>query len=424
MEPLQLVFSILSLAAIQCFTFLGVRRCVPAGGAFWPCLGTMVLLPALAFLLPPAAQPALAAAALVLEPVCLALPFHPRWREGMLCFFLISFPFSLLLILCQALLARLGSEIRFVPAAWDQLPQALLQMAVLLALLRLLTWLPRRFGAWRRLPAWIPLGLLAVDRSTALSALVLELRDLIPAGGLSHDALLLLGYFSMATLILLLAGAVVLLQERRSARAQIDQLEAQRNMQLEYYRSLSQTLQEFRLLRHDLRHYLNLLGTSDANQELREKLQTTLDQAGQVELCGDPYLNAVLYEKMRLARQRQVRLEARAALDGPAPVDGPALICAASNLLENALEAARPGERVILTAACQAGMLVLEVLNPLHEGDRFPPRPGFSAKGGALHGLGLISVRRALEEAGGSLTLERREGLAVARAVLPRAEEG
>lgn len=417
MNVLGTVCRFATIAIIQCIVLLSLRRCVPAGRLFWPCAGLMILLSALGVCLPPSLSPLVSALALVLEPFCLTLPFRPRARESVICFFLIFYPFILFMILYELALTLAGFDVLFVPLTLNQIPDTILRFLPVLAGLWVFCRLPAWSSAWRRLPAWVPIGLMAADRLGGLFSLGMEARGLIPSNGLSLDSLLLLGCFSSVVLVLGGAAALLVWQDQRSTRLYIEQLERQRRLELDYYRSLSDTLQEFRLLRHDLRHYLNLLG--DAPAQLRQDLQATLDHAGQVELCGDPYLNAVLFGKMRLAREKQVHLEARAALDGPAPVSGSALICAASNLLENALEAARPGETVELTAICQAGMLVMEITNPLHEGDQFPPRQGFSRKGSTLHGLGLTSVRRVLAEADGTLTLEAREGRAVARVLLP-----
>lgn len=417
MTVLGTVCRFATIAIIQCIVLLSLRRCVPAGRLFWPCAGLMILLSALGVCLPPSLSPLVSALALVLEPFCLTLPFRPRARESVICFFLIFYPFVLFMILYELALTLAGFDVLFVPLTLNQVPGTILRFLPVLAGLWVFCRLPAWSSAWRRLPAWVPIGLMAADRLGGLFSLGMEARGLIPSSGLSLDSLLLLGCFSSVVLVLGGAAALLVWQDQRSTRLYIEQLERQRRLELDYYRSLSDTLQEFRLLRHDLRHYLNLLG--DAPAQLRQDLQATLDHAGQVELCGDPYLNAVLFGKMRLAREKQVHLEARAALDGPAPVSGSALICAASNLLENALEAARPGETVELTAICQAGMLVMEITNPLHEGDQFPPRQGFSRKGSTLHGLGLTSVRRVLAEADGTLTLEAREGRAVARVLLP-----
>lgn len=417
MTVLGTVCRFATIAIIQCIVLLSLRRCVPAGRLFWPCAGLMILLSALGVCLPPSLSPLVSALALVLEPFCLTLPFRPRARESVICFFLIFYPFVLFMILYELALTLAGFDVLFVPLTLNQVPGTILRFLPVLAGLWVFCRLPAWSSAWRRLPAWVPIGLMAADRLGGLFSLGMEARGLIPSSGLSLDSLLLLGCFSSVVLVLGGAAALLVWQDQRSTRLYIEQLERQRRLELDYYRSLSDTLQEFRLLRHDLRHYLNLLG--DAPAQLRQDLQATLDHAGQVELCGDPYLNAVLFGKMRLAREKQVHLEARAALDGPAPVSGSALICAASNLLENALEAARPGETVELTAICQAGMLVMEITNPLHEGDQFPPRQGFSRKGSTLHGLGLTSVRRVLAEADGTLTLEAREGWAVARVLLP-----
>lgn len=417
MSVLSTVCRFATISLIQCAVLLSLRRCVPAGRLFWPCTGLMMLLSALGVCPPFSLSPFVSALALVLEPLCLTLPFRPRARESVTCFFLIFYPFVLFMILYELALTLAGFTVLFVPLTWRQIPGTVLRLLPVLGGLWVFCRLPSWFSAWRRLPVWVPIGLMTADRLGGLFSLGMEARGLIPSSGLSLDSLLLLGCFSSVVLVLGIAAALLVRQDRRSTRLYIEQLERQRRLELDYYRSLSDTLQEFRLLRHDLRHYLNLLG--DAPAQLRQDLQATLDHAGQVELCGDPYLNAVLFGKMRLAREKQVRLEARAALDGPAPVSGSALICAASNLLENALEAAHPGETVELTAVCRAGMLVMEIANPLHEGDIFPPRQGFSRKGGSLHGLGITSVRRVLAEADGSLTLETREGRAVARVLLP-----
>ena len=391
---LSMICRLAAIAGIQCLVLLGIRRCVPATRLFWPCLGLMALLPALGVCLPAPFPTLVSALALVLEPVCLILPFRGRARESVLCFFLIFYPFILLLSLYEALLTQAGFTVLFAPENWSQLPGAVVRFLPLLPVLWLLCWLPRRFSGWRRMPGWVPLGLLIVDRLGSLLSLCLDLFGDIPADGLSPDALLLLACLSAVVLVLASAIALLVWQDQRGARLRIEQLERQRQMQLDYYRSLSDTLQTFRLLRHDLRHYMNLPGV--ATSELRDRMQATLEQAGQLELCGDPYLNAVLFAKMRLARDKQVRLDVRAALDGPAPVDGPALICAASNLLENALEACEkvtPPEkrRISFRSGIEKNYLTIYCENTF-QGELLETRKGrllSTKKDGEGHGYGL-----------------------------------
>ena len=173
-----------AIAGIQCAVLLAIRRCVPANRLFWPCLVLMTLLPALGVCLHAPYPILVSMPALVLEPVCLVLPFRPRARESVLCFFLIFYPFILLLSLYQALLILVGFSVLFVPLTGSQLPGAVLRFLPLAGGLGLLCWMPRRFFGWRRLPGWVAAGLLATDRLGALLALFLEILGLLPADGL------------------------------------------------------------------------------------------------------------------------------------------------------------------------------------------------------------------------------------------------
>ena len=87
------------------------------------------------------------------------------------------------------------------------------------------------------------------------------------------------------------------------------------------------------------------------------------------------------------------------------------------NLLDNALQASRPGDCVELVGLVQNGLLTLEVKNPLH-GHTLPERFRLPEDLRRQHGYGLSNVRQIAQHYNGAFTLRPKEDAAVATVTL------
>lgn len=201
--------------------------------------------------------------------------------------------------------------------------------------------------------------------------------------------------------------------------------EEQRRLQMAYYRSLSDVLDEFRCLRHDLNNYLAVQQHLPGGQDgLISTMRETAERFCDVELSSNPYLNAVLYEKRRRANELGVRLVCDCRLTNEAEIPVASLVSIACNLLDNALEACGRDDEVRLWAVVDKGLCVIRVMNPLHGRELPHLRRIVRSPKGAGHGVGLRSVRRACEDNGGAFTLSQESGMAVATASIACAPRG
>lgn len=135
---------------------------------------------------------------------------------------------------------------------------------------------------------------------------------------------------------------------------------------------------------------------------------------------GNPYLDLILRDKARLAREKQIDLQIIAHLedvDFIAPLDISTIF---GNALDNAIEAAEkcpPGERLITlkTAPAYASLLV-RVENTMVG----TAADGCTSKGDPfLHGFGLANIRAAVARYDGAMSIRSKDGLFKLHVMLP-----
>lgn len=173
---------------------------------------------------------------------------------------------------------------------------------------------------------------------------------------------------------------------------------------------------------HTVAGLLELERPADAAAYLYEISDSAAGLAEQLrDQVGHPTLVALLLAKVSIARERAVTLTVLA--DAPiadAAVDGRVVVTVLGNLVDNALDAVagRPGGAVAVRFSVTAGgAFVLEVSD---NGPGIPEAArasvfadGYSTKrtrDGTHRGLGLALVHRLVTSAGGTITLEHRDG--------------
>ena len=172
-----------------------------------------------------------------------------------------------------------------------------------------------------------------------------------------------------------------------------------------------------RMLRHDMKNHITVMNglyesgrTEELGRYLRE-LSSSFAETQAVNITGSEIADAIIMENKALAAQAGVSLEAEGSLRGLS-VNAVTLCTVLSNLLDNAIEAAEQtgsDRTVTFTARNTASFCYISIVNPCKgyvdtSADMVTGKPDSTC-----HGLGLKSVRSALEKCGGTLELSCKE---------------
>lgn len=213
--------------------------------------------------------------------------------------------------------------------------------------------------------------------------------------------------------LLLFAGYLIYRQLNRQAFSQ-ELLRQKRRTEAEYYQALEEQYERQRVLIHDIRKHLAVLGglagKGDSASVLRylEELEASRALRGQARLCGNHTLNVVLCRYQEVCQREGIGFSAdvrEGSLEFMEETDITALF---GNLLENAVEAARGGPSPYLELRVEprsGDSLAAALVNTCAQPPKSDGRGGFLSRKprDGQHGLGLRSVRGTLEKYGGSL---------------------
>lgn len=170
---------------------------------------------------------------------------------------------------------------------------------------------------------------------------------------------------------------------------------------------------EIRHLHHDMKNHLLTLSAL-GNEQQSEYIQSLLhqmDNFGNLVETNNPTLNVLLSQKVRIAREKHIRVKADLDLS-PADFLEPIDICSIfGNALDNAIEAAEQLEDdqsryISIKGGAYAGLFVVRITNSC-TGNLLKTENGLlrtTKKDKAQHGIGLENIRRALQRYQGVLT--------------------
>ena len=132
---------------------------------------------------------------------------------------------------------------------------------------------------------------------------------------------------------------------------QLKLLERQSRLELAYYTALDEKTREVRKIRHDFNNQLQTAysvfaqGRPEEAQKHLQQLERRIEEASPVYFCGNPILNALLWDKQKEAKARQVAFQADVRLPEETGIEQIDLCSVFSNLLDNAAEAAASCEK-------------------------------------------------------------------------------
>ncbi|MBS6195413.1 MAG: GHKL domain-containing protein [Clostridiales bacterium] len=207
------------------------------------------------------------------------------------------------------------------------------------------------------------------------------------------------------------------------------------SMQQAYYEDRLRDEARVRSIYHDLKNHLLVLQSQANSPEGQESIQNLQEQVQDYEnyyQTGNDFLNIILRDKARVAREKGVDFSAILHFaDGSfiKPLD---LSTIFGNALDNAIEASvklPPDERLITVKGARKGNMLTIVVenNALDEGmgqsEEAKMKGETSKKEKFYHGFGLPNIRRCVESYDGQCIVKADKGKFTVKMLIPIPEE-
>ena len=215
---------------------------------------------------------------------------------------------------------------------------------------------------------------------------------------------------------LVLTAALILLERHLYARRKLEQAtleEVASRYRYEISQAKAKADTDIRQLHHDMKnHLLGIQRLSSDNEKLGQYISGLLDRTENYETLadtGNSMIDGLLSEKIRKASEEGIDITAAVDLRNTESISDMDLCTIFGNALDNAIEASMKvsdkGLRSIMVKGMRrGGELILTVQN-YYEGQLKRAAEGLlSSKAEPGHGLGLSSIRRAVENNGGIMT--------------------
>lgn len=197
--------------------------------------------------------------------------------------------------------------------------------------------------------------------------------------------------------------------------------------QAAFYKMLEEQYGQLERLRHDMKnHIIGLRGLWESREW--EKLGAYLEQMMEAgmpaseENTGSGAVDALLYQKHRQAKERQIAWECDIQIPGKCPIDEFDLCVLLGNMLDNALaacEKAGSGDKFVSIHAGQVKKcLLLEVRNNTVLKDIKDICPAGRPLTGE-HGIGLLNIRDTVGKYDGAMHVEAEDGVFTISLLLP-----
>lgn len=207
------------------------------------------------------------------------------------------------------------------------------------------------------------------------------------------------------------------IRKSRQLETHIQLVQAQLDIQVDYYRDLQDSILSVNQIRHDLNNQLQAayyLLDKGASEEVRRQLdvirESLRNRVGPC-YCANLVIDAVISNKAALCREKGIRIEITADLPSELPIENAHLCSLFSNLLDNAVQGAQESSATDKSITLRAG--VYQSFLTVHcENSAVPPKR--TRKNQELlrpHGLGLDILRQLAKRYNGNLTANWKDGI-------------
>ena len=216
-------------------------------------------------------------------------------------------------------------------------------------------------------------------------------------------------------------------QQKAELKMSLDQAMQLEKMQYEYYENLTESVYSMRKFRHDMNNTLQTLSvmmndpdspeSRENGRQLFEQMQEKYKQTQIPYYSSNPVINAVILSKSLAAEENGVKLTVSVNgenLDGIENID---LCSIFSNLLDNALEAARnirDGE-IELSSWSEAGYFFIKCVNSYAGKSSLAKKNGkkLASTKGSGRGLGLSIIESVAGKYDGRVVIDAEEKFSV-----------
>ncbi len=186
-----------------------------------------------------------------------------------------------------------------------------------------------------------------------------------------------------------------------------------KGLENQYY-LVEQAEQNLKILRHDMRHYSNMINSLLAQKEydeirkITEHINDVADDNKITRYCENIIINSIMSEIMEKARTLDVDIQPDLRIPKELPVNDYEFASVVNNLLENALicvsDLVNKEKYVRAKIHCSQEYLLVQVKNEYEKEIIFDPYTGLPrSRKGENHGLGMQSVSAFSNKIGGNI---------------------
>lgn len=226
--------------------------------------------------------------------------------------------------------------------------------------------------------------------------------------------------YAFGVLLSIVADAVFVfgmwkVQQSEELRQQVRMANEQLDVQTDYYRQLQESILTVNQIRHDLNNQLQaayqLMDSGETGLARRQlgQVQHSLGSRVGPRFSSNLMVDAVLSDKARLCREKDIRLSINTELPPELPVENAQLCSIFSNLLDNSiqgvLESGAQQKTIELQAMVRGNCLMISCANPARKPARKQENNPLRA-----HGLGLGILNTIASKYHGTLKTEYQDG--------------
>lgn len=229
---------------------------------------------------------------------------------------------------------------------------------------------------------------------------------------LSLSLLLSLSIYLMILSMVAVMQAADVHRDYAVASASLAQAKEQISMQTEYYDALREQMDEVRAIRHDVRHFVEVmkrLSEENRYEELRQFISgyvENVDPAPLPVFCENIVANSIIGYYSLCLKKRDILFRCTRQIPAKLPIDDIDLCIILGNGLANAMEACEKQEGhqtryVTVEARDINGQLLIKIINTYNGIVNLREDRLLSTKSGSHHGMGLQNIKKVVEADGG-----------------------
>jgi two-component system, LytTR family, sensor histidine kinase AgrC len=183
--------------------------------------------------------------------------------------------------------------------------------------------------------------------------------------------------------------------------------------------------------KHDYQNHMEVLQNFLKNKQYQEmeeylsQMNTEIGPSMQIHYSGNSVVDAVLSNKLFLAKNKGIQVNSVAVLPGKLLISDVQLSSILGNLLDNAIEAQDSITRPFINVSIrrERGMLQIRVENSANGRYVYLHGRLVSSKKGKHHGMGMANIRSIIESAGGIMDIQPEADRFTVKILLPMKAE-